>query len=69
VADTGPLLHLEEIGWLTAVTIFDHIFVSFLIARELREYGVDTSALRSRKQLSIWMLPNKFVAGQALKKS
>lgn len=46
-------MHLEEVGRLAAVTVFDHIFVSSFIARELRKYGVDISQFQSRKRLSI----------------
>jgi len=40
ITDTGPVLHLHEIGWCRAMSIFDHLLMPNLVAQELRNYGV-----------------------------
>lgn len=45
IADTGPILHLYEIGWLAALNIFDHVAMLNLVAEELLTYGLDPSRL------------------------
>ncbi len=45
ISDTGPILHLHEIGWLEALNIFDHLLMPNLVAEELLSYGLDPSQL------------------------
>ena len=45
IADTGPVLHLHEIGWLESLRIFEHLVMPDLVAEELRAYGLDPSHL------------------------
>ncbi len=41
ITDTGPVLHLHEIGWLKALSIFDHLMMPDLVAEELRARAID----------------------------
>jgi len=41
ISDTGPILHLAEIGALSVLTIFNRVLVSNLVNEELRRYGID----------------------------
>lgn len=41
ISDTGPILHLAEIGVLSVLTIFKKVLVSNLVNEELRRYGID----------------------------
>jgi len=41
IVDTGPLLHLHEIGQLQCLAIFDHLLIPDLVAGELSVYGID----------------------------
>jgi predicted nucleic acid-binding protein len=41
ISDTGPILHLAEIGALSVLTIFEKVFVSNLVNEELLSYGID----------------------------
>lgn len=45
IADTGPALHLHEIGCLKALSIFDNLVMPNLVAEELRAYGLDPTQL------------------------
>jgi predicted nucleic acid-binding protein len=45
ITDTGPVLHLHEIGRLEALSVFDHLAMPGLVADELRAYGLDPSRL------------------------
>lgn len=45
IADTGPIRHLDEIGWLRTLTIFDHLLIPNLVADELRAYRLDPENL------------------------
>lgn len=45
ITDTGPILHLHEIGWLQALRIFDHVLMPNRVAEELLNYGLDPSRL------------------------
>jgi predicted nucleic acid-binding protein len=45
ITDTGPVLHLHEIGWLESLRIFDHLVMPDLVAEELCTYGLDPSHL------------------------
>jgi len=40
ISDTGPILHLTEIGVLSVLTIFKKVLVSNLVNEELRRYGI-----------------------------
>jgi predicted nucleic acid-binding protein len=40
ITDTGPVLHLHEIGRLSALSIFDHLVIPELVAHELRAGGL-----------------------------
>ncbi len=44
ISDTGPILHLAEIGALSVLTIFKKVLVSNLVNEELRRYGIDLVA-------------------------
>jgi predicted nucleic acid-binding protein len=39
VSDTGPLLHLQEIGQLTLLSFFAGLLISRQIKEELRAYS------------------------------
>lgn len=41
ISDTGPILHLAEIGALSVLTIFKKVHVSNLVDEELLSYGID----------------------------
>ena len=41
ISDTGPILHLHQIGWHPALTIFERLVIPDLVAEELRIHGVD----------------------------
>jgi predicted nucleic acid-binding protein len=41
IADTGPLLHLAEIGCLAALGAFQRLLIPDLVVDELRRHGVD----------------------------
>ncbi|MFL5804552.1 MAG: hypothetical protein ACJ8CR_22750 [Roseiflexaceae bacterium] len=45
ITDTGPWLHLHEIGQLRALGIFDGLLMPDLVAAELRACGLDPSNL------------------------
>jgi predicted nucleic acid-binding protein len=45
IADTGPILHLYEIGQLECLGAFDNLQLPELVAEELRAYGLDPSRL------------------------
>ena len=54
ITDTGPVLHLQEIGRLESLGIFDHLVMPDLVAQELRTCGLDLSNLSMpRLNLSI----------------
>lgn len=44
IADTGPILHLHEIGRLDALRIFDSLLIPDLAADEIRAYGLNQRA-------------------------
>jgi predicted nucleic acid-binding protein len=41
ITDTGPVLHLNEIGRLECLRIFEHLVMPDLVAEELHNYGLD----------------------------
>ncbi len=41
IADTGPILHLHEIGYLQVIRVFESLFIPDLVADEIRLYGLD----------------------------
>jgi predicted nucleic acid-binding protein len=45
ISDTGPVLHLHEIGRLKALGVFTHLTVPGLVADELHFYGLDLANL------------------------
>ncbi len=45
VTDTGPILHLHEIGHLRSLSIFNELILPDLVAEELRACGLDPSNL------------------------
>jgi predicted nucleic acid-binding protein len=45
ITDTGPLLHLREIGRLESLRIFEHLVMPDLVEEELRAYRLDPSHL------------------------
>ena len=45
ISDTGPILHLQEVGWQTALGIFTHLVIPDLVAAELRTYGLEPMQL------------------------
>ena len=49
VADTGPVLHLQEIKQLKALAIFNHLVMPNLVAEELRAHAIDPSHLGIRE--------------------
>jgi predicted nucleic acid-binding protein len=46
VSDTGPILHLQEIGRLAALTAVSPLRAPDLVWTELQDRGIDDSALR-----------------------
>lgn len=45
ITDTGPVLHLHEIGQLESLRIFERLVMPDLVAEELCNYGLDPSHL------------------------
>ncbi|MDY7041644.1 MAG: hypothetical protein SVX38_12355 [Chloroflexota bacterium] len=45
ISDTGPILHLHEIGQLRALGVFTDLTVPGLVVEELRIYGLDPVSL------------------------
>jgi predicted nucleic acid-binding protein len=45
ITDTGPMLHLNEIDWLEALSIFNHLIIPNLVAEELNAFGLDPTDL------------------------
>jgi predicted nucleic acid-binding protein len=45
IADTGPLLHLHEIGRIESLACFDELTLPDLVAQELRAYQLDPACL------------------------
>jgi len=45
ISDTGPLLHLHEIGQLDALGIFTHLILPSLVADKLRTHGLKPANL------------------------
>jgi predicted nucleic acid-binding protein len=45
IADTGPVLHLHEIGRLDCLAVFDSLLMPDLVVEELHTYGLDPSGL------------------------
>ncbi len=45
IADTGPILHLHEIGRLQVLRVFDSLLIPDLVADEIRAYGLDPARL------------------------
>ncbi len=45
ITDTGPVLHLHEIRWLSALSVFDHLVMPELVAKELHSCGLDPNNL------------------------
>lgn len=41
ISDTGPVLHLHEIGRQAILSIFQRLIIPDLVADELRTYGLD----------------------------
>lgn len=48
VSDTGPILHLSEINKLSLLNIFSTIFTPNLVHKELKNYGISTTKLRTQ---------------------
>lgn len=45
LADTGPILHLHEIGRLQMLRVFDSLLMPDLVADEIRAYGLEPTRL------------------------
>ncbi len=45
ISDTGPSLHLREIGQTQSLGIFDRLWIPDLVAEELRTYSLDLTHL------------------------
>jgi predicted nucleic acid-binding protein len=45
ISDTGPILHLHEIGQQAVLGIFECLIIPDLVAEELRTYGFDVAQL------------------------
>lgn len=56
VSDTGPILHLHEIGHLNAMSVFECLSIPGLVADELRVYGLDPLGL-GVEALSVVVVP------------
>ena len=50
ISDTGPILHLAEIGALSVLTIFKKVLVSNLVNEELLSYGIDLVVAGQRRR-------------------
>jgi len=46
ISDTGPVLHLQEIGRLTALTVVPPLLLPYLVLKELEAYGLEAARLR-----------------------
>ncbi len=53
VSDTGPLLHLHQIGYERALRIVDRLIVPDLVVQELQAYDEDVHALEAHMLLSV----------------
>lgn len=53
ISDTGPILHLNEIDKLESLNIFERLYVTGLVAKELNSYGIDVLTLGIRTQILI----------------
>jgi predicted nucleic acid-binding protein len=48
ISDTGPILHLHEVGRLDSLRVFTRLIVPNLVADELRSYGLDCPRLAAQ---------------------
>jgi len=53
ISDTGPILHLHEIGKLFTLNVFERLYIPRLVANELGRYGVDAEAIDLSSPISI----------------
>jgi len=53
ISDTGPILHLNEIGKLESLNIFERLYVTGLVANELSSYDIDLLSLDLKTQISL----------------
>lgn len=53
VSDTGPILHLWEIGHLQALDVFGRLLLPTLVAEELSKYGVEPWAHALKANLEV----------------
>lgn len=44
ISDTGPILHLWEIGQVQVLDVFERVLLSPLVAEELSRYGIEPGA-------------------------
>jgi predicted nucleic acid-binding protein len=48
IADTGPILHLHEIGLIgTLTSVFESLLIPHLVAEELHKFGIDLQHLET----------------------
>jgi len=45
ISDTGPILHLHEIGKLFTLNVFERLYIPRLVADELGRYGLDAETI------------------------
>ena len=53
ISDTGPILHLHEIGRLFTLNVFERLYIPRLVAGELGRYGLDAEAIDLSSPISI----------------
>ena len=53
ISDTGPILHLHEIGKLFTLNVFERLYIPGLVAEELGRYGLDAEAIDLSSPISI----------------
>ena len=53
IADTGPLLHLHQIGRLSALRIVERVIIPDLVVRELQAYHVNADDLKVYIQIHV----------------
>lgn len=59
ISDTGPILHLNEIGKLDSLNIFERLYVTGLVANELNSYGIDVLKLDLKTSVSLVDVDNE----------
>jgi predicted nucleic acid-binding protein len=60
IADTGPILHLHQIGHRSTLQIFEHVTITDLVADELRVRGIEPTDIGGpHVSLSVTPIPTE----------